>query len=207
MPRFGFPTSLAVTVIALALAPAGLGGQPVTQTLTPPPQPWLTCKAVGGGTICQGTLTESYGPENTGIVCGSGPGAFNIFDGGTRDVRKTRFYNEDGLLTRIVTHDRFPGSQWSNPLTGAVVPYTQSNIITLDFAVPGDLGSVTETTVGENILRDPATNKRVFISVGRSVIGPDGTVEFRSGTQNFLDLFVDEDPSVLDLVCTALAAA
>jgi hypothetical protein len=206
MPRLAGPTALAVVVAGLVLVPLGLAGQPVTQTLTPPPQPWLVCKAVGGGTICQGTLTEPYGPEDTGIVCGSGPGSFDIFDGGTRDVRKTRYYDDDGLLTRIVTHDRFPGSQWSNPLTGAIVPYTQSNVIVQDFAVPGDFGSVTETIVGENILRDPRTNEVVFRSVGRSVVGPDGTVEFRSGTQNFLDLFFEGDTSVLDRVCTSLGA-
>jgi hypothetical protein len=199
--------SIAVATTMLALAPSSLAGQPVTQSLTPPPQPWLVCKAVGGGTICQGTLTESYGPEDTGIVCGSGAGAFDIFDGGTRDTRKTRYYDADGLLTRIVTIDRFPDSQWSNPLTGAFVPYTQSNVIVQDFAVPGDFGSVTETIVGENILRDPATNEVVFRSVGRSVVGPDGAVEARSGTQNFLDLFVDGDSSVLDGVCAALAGS
>ena len=206
MSRIGLLIA-SVAVAALTLVPSGVAGQPVTETLIPPPQPWLSCKAIGAGTICQGTLVEQYGPEDTGIVCGSGLGAFDIFDGGTRHSTKTKYYDEDGLLTRVVTHDKFPDSQWSNPLTGAVVPYTQSNTITDELAVPGDKSTVTETNVGENIYRDPATNKVVFTSVGRSVFGPDGTVEFRSGKQNFLDLFVDGDTSVLDPLCAVLASA
>ncbi len=33
---------------------------------------------VGNRFICEGARTESYGPDNTGIVCGSGAGAFDI---------------------------------------------------------------------------------------------------------------------------------
>ena len=42
---------------ALILVSAGLAGQPVTQTLNPPPPAWQTCKTVGEGTICEGTLS------------------------------------------------------------------------------------------------------------------------------------------------------
>ena len=69
----------------LVLVSSALGGQPVTQTLNPPPPPWQTCKAVGDGTICEGTNVESDGPYDTGTVCGSGATAFDIYDTSTDD--------------------------------------------------------------------------------------------------------------------------
>ncbi len=72
--------------------------------------------------------------------------------------------------------------------------------------MPGDFGSATETTVGENIYTDPETGKKVLRSVGRQVVGADGRLEFRSGQQPFVDAFVDGDLSVFDAVCAALAS-
>ena len=40
---------------AMICVPSTFGGQPATQTLTPPPPSFETCKAVGGGTICSGS--------------------------------------------------------------------------------------------------------------------------------------------------------
>src|ERR1700758_948477 len=94
-----------------------------------------------------------------------------------------------------------------HPLTGDTVPYTQTDTITTVLAVPGDFGSATETTVGENIYRDPRTGEKVLLSVGRQVVSDaDGSVEFRSGKQSFLDAFVNGDMAVFDGVCAALAA-
>ena len=73
-------------------------------------------------------------------------------------------------------------------------------------AVPGDFDSATETIVGETIWTDPQTHKKVLRSVGRQVVAADGTIEFRSGQQPFLDAFVDGDMSVFDAVCAALAS-
>ena len=69
-PRL-FPTTLAV--LALALVPH-FASAAVTSpvNLTPPPPDFLTCRAVGGGTICQGSRVEQIAQEPTGIVCGSG---------------------------------------------------------------------------------------------------------------------------------------
>jgi hypothetical protein len=60
-------------VVAALTASVAFAGQPVTQTLDPPPPPWDTCKATGEGAICSGGFTASYGLEDTGIACGSGP--------------------------------------------------------------------------------------------------------------------------------------
>ena len=91
-------------------------------------------------------------------------------------------------------------------LTGTVVPYNQTDTISDVLAVPGDLGSATETTTGENIYR-PADGAPVFVNAGRTVFALDGTLEFRAGPQSFLDYFVDGDTAAIDALCSALRAA
>jgi hypothetical protein len=209
MFRFTITTRalIAGTISALALVPATQAAQPATDELNPPPPSFLTCKAVGTGTICEGTsYSVKESEEQPELVCGSGADAFTIYDQGDIYQRVTRWYDADGNLTRRVIHERWTPAWWSNPLTGATVPYTQTNKITTVLAVPGDFGSATETTVGENIYTDPETGKKVLRSVGRTVFGADGSLEFRSGQQPFLDAFVDGDMSVFDAVCAALAA-
>lgn len=186
-------------------APASLAGQPVTQSLNPPPPSFLTCKAVGGGTICQGARTVAYGPDDTGIVCGSGASAFDIFDQGVFKQHAIRFYDQNGNLTLRVIHEEYTFAEFSNPLTGASVSYTQTNTITDVLAVPGDFSSATETNVGHNNYNVPHLGA-VFLNAGKTVFGADGTLEFRAGPQNFLDVFINGDTSVLDQLCAALGA-
>jgi hypothetical protein len=174
------------------------------QTLNPPPPPEYTCRAGANVTICQADVTFSYGPDDTGIVCGSGSSAFDIFDSATGDQQKTRFYDQNGNLTRRVVHESYSSGQFSNPLSGAVVPYTQHDTITDVFAVPGDLSTATETNVGENIFK-PAQGAPVFEYAGRFVVAPHGTIEFRAGQNDFFAVFVDGNTSVLQPLCAALA--
>jgi len=49
-------------------ARTAFAGQPVTQTLNPPPPSFETCKTVGKRVICDGARTESSGPDDTGIA-------------------------------------------------------------------------------------------------------------------------------------------
>jgi hypothetical protein len=195
----------AIGVIVLSSA-ASAAGRAATDGLNPPPPTFLTCKAVGEETTCSGTRLRIVEPVDTGIVCGSGTDAFDIFDQGEEHQRLTRRYDREGNLTRQDNDERWTSARWSNPLTGATVPYTQTNKITTVLAVPGDFGSATETTVGEIIFTNPETGKKVLRNVGRTVIGSDGTIDFRSGQQQFLDAFVDGDMSVFDDLCAALAS-
>ena len=173
------------------------------QSLNPPPPSFETCKTVGNGTICQGNRTFSYGPDDTGIVCGSGVNAFDIYDSATNNQDASRSYDQNGNLTRRVIHENYTFGQFSNPLTGAVVPYTQHDTITDVLATPGDLGSATETNVGENIFK-PAQGAPVFKYAGRFVIAPDGSIEFQAGQNDFFKLMAG-DTSVLDKLCAALS--
>jgi hypothetical protein len=197
--------SLVVLLLSLgAFAFVAVRPAAAQQALNPPPPPEYTCKTVGNGTICQADITFSYGPDDTGIVCGSGPSAFDIFDSATGDQQKTRFCDQNGNLTRRVVHETYSSGQFSNPLTGAVVPYTQHDTITDVLAAPGDLSTATETNVGENIFQ-PAQGAPVFEYAGRFVLAPDGTIEFRAGQNDFFAVFVDGNTSVLQPLCAALA--
>jgi len=189
---------------ALAAATGGFAGQPVTQQLNPPPPPWQTCKAVGDGTICEGTNVESYGPVDSGIVCGSGASAFDIFDTGTDDYSVWKKFDTDGNLVRRVFHDHYTFGQFSNPLNGAVVPYTQTDTRIDVLAVPGDLNSATETTTWGSVFHLPGAGAPVFWNSGRTVQFPIfGPTEFSAGRLDFFQLS-DGDTSVLGPLCAAL---
>jgi len=204
--------ALSTAAGALVLTSAAFAGHPLTQTLNPPPPPYETCNAVGAGTICQGTVSFTYAPVDTAavfgtpLVCGSGPSAFDIFDSVvTANSLARRIYDADGNLVRRMRVDHVEAGQYSNPVSGAAVPYSSLQAIDDVLAVPGNLGSATETLAGEWIFR-PAHSAPVFLSAGRLVLAPDGTLDFRSGPQAFMDLFVNGDASVLDPLCAALGA-
>ena len=188
---------------ALILASAGLAGQPVTQTLTPPPQPWQTCKGVGEGTICEGTISFSYGPIYSGITCGGGPSAFGILDAAIESELARRFYDENGNLIRRVRHDSFASGQLSNPLNGATLDYTQNQKWTDILAVPGDFSSATVTLTGAFVIHG-VDGAPVLVGTGRTVFAPDFTIEFQAGPSGFLDLIALE-PTAVGSVCAALA--
>ena len=198
---------------ALIFASAGLADEPVAQTLNPSPPSYYTCKTVGNGTICEGSPPiESYGPIDTAdegipLVCGTGSSAFDIFDQGTDQVTARRVYDENGNLVHRVLRDDYSFGQVSNPLNGATVPYDQQDKRTDDFAVPGDLGSATETTNWKITYHLPGGGAPLFINTGRTVQAPDGSTEFFAGRLDFWKLFVDGDTSVLGPLCTALGAS
>ena len=187
--------------LGLAFASASPAGQPVTQTLTPPPPSFETCKAVGDGVICQGSIADSYGPVDTGLACGSGPSAFDVFDGARTNEVAMRVYDADGNLVRRVRHDRADG-EVSNPLNGMTVPYAQVQNITDVLAVRGDLSSATETITGEIHFR-LAQGAPLLIGAGRTIFAPDGTIEFQAGPAGFVDLLAGA-PSAVDPICAAL---
>ena len=185
---------------ALALAPAALAGQPPRSDLNPPPPDFYTCAATGSQTICRASLRFHEDPVMDDELC-----PFTVVDQG--DVREelTRRYDADGDFVERVTRETWTNSFWSNPLTGNTIPYTQRGIQTDRATVPGDLDSIRSTLVGENVYTDPVTHKKVLRSVGRTVFGPDGTLEASSGQQPFIEKFVFGDSSAFDAVCAALA--
>jgi hypothetical protein len=203
--------SIVAAVTALVAASAGLAGQPVTQTLNPPAPSYYTCTVVGQGTICDGNPpVESYGPIDTSlegfaIVCGSGASAFDVFDTATDVVTARRVYDADGNLVRRVLRDDYTFGEFSNPLNDATVPYTQTDIRTDVLAVPGDLGSATETTTWNIHFHARGAGAPVLINTGRTVQAPDGTIESQSGRLEFFDIFGGGETSLLAPLCAALS--
>jgi hypothetical protein len=196
------PKALLAGVLgALALAPAAFAGQVPRSDLNPPPPDIYTCKATADQTICRATVLEHFDPAVTDVDC---PG-FPIFDQGDETSYFVRRYDADGNWVKRVEHERWTNAFWSNPLNGNTITYTQRGIITDVLGVPGDPDTITETLVGENIYTDPVTNKKVMASAGRTVFGPDGTLEFSAGQQPFIERFVFGDPSAFDALCAALA--
>jgi hypothetical protein len=196
-----------LAALAVLLAPGtAFAGQSVTQSLNPPPPSFETCKTVGNGFICEGARTEPYGATDTGIPCGSGATAFDIFDQGTDYQHAIRYYDTDGNLTRRVIYDHY-FSQWTSPLTGAAIPYMQHNTTTDVLAVPGDLTSATETTTGETNFTAPHMGA-VLLNAGKVVFNLfDGTLEFSAGPQGFIDYFYNGNTAALAELCTALGAS
>jgi hypothetical protein len=197
-------TSCLVVLLLSLVAFTFVGVHPsAAQTLNPPPPTGYSCNPVGNGTICRADVPNNYTLVDTGIVCGSGASAFDIYDSATGDQQKTRYYDQNGNLTRRVIHETYSSGQFSNPLTGAVVPYTQHDTITDVLAGPGDLSTATTTNVGENIFK-PAQGAPVFKYAGRFVTAPDGTIEFQAGQNDFFKLMAG-DTSVLQKLCAALS--
>ena len=86
---------------------------------------------------------------DTGIVCGSGASAFDIYYGDTIDQVASRTYNLDGNLTNRFIEERYTSAGFVNPVTGASLPVTAHDVISDVLAVPGDGSSATETTTGQ----------------------------------------------------------
>ena len=150
------------------LVPVGIAGQPAPSTLNQARPEGFTCRTVGGGTICQYSHVETFGPEDIGITCGSGAGAFDIFDHFVNRESGTVWFDENGNLTKFTDKDVYSFGQWSNPTTGATVSYTQREERTYVLAVPGDFTSAIVTVTGENIYRT-GTGAPVLLAVGRQV--------------------------------------
>jgi hypothetical protein len=200
---------LATLLGVLALAPASEAAGPAglcPSTLNPPPLSFETCQTVGDGTIASGSRVVSYGPLDTG-TCGSGASAFEVFDQGTYDQHATRWYDLNGNLTSRKIYDHYTFGQWSNPLVGSTVNYTQESVESDVLAIPGDLSSSTTTSTGEIIIKS-STGAPVLFATGRQVGNIDGSELYSSaGRNDFVALFFEGDSDALDSVCAALAGS
>ena len=191
-------------VVALVLAPAGMAGQLVTQPLNPQPPSFYTCKTVGDGFICETTLVETFDLEDTGMPCGSGAGAFDVFSQSVENVHGIRYYDANGDLVKRVIHGASVGTL-SNPLTGASISGFANNVNTDVLAIPGDLSSLSETTTGNQNITVPGMGN-IWKEAGRLVFGDFALtdLEFESGHHAAIDYNYNGDTSVADGICTAL---
>jgi hypothetical protein len=190
-------------LLLLAQAASAQSGQPCPSTLNPPPPSFETCQTLGGGTIASGSRVVSYGPTDQG-PCPTNA-AFDVFDQGTFDQHATRWYDQNGNLTRRHIYDHYTFGQWSNPVAGTVVPYTQTTVENDAFAIPGDMSSGTATFTGENMYRVGAGAPLLFGNGRQVTSNVDGSLIESSGRNDFVLAFNENDPSVFAPICTALA--
>jgi hypothetical protein len=195
---------IAATVL-LVWAIAAPGASAVT--LNPPPPDFERCHASGQQTICEGNRVEPGHVEGTGIICFEGtPGAFeltDVSDGVSQHA--ARWYDADGNLVRRQISDLWLGTAWVNPNTGEGVRYHQSQTVIDVLAVPGELGTATETTTGAVNFLLPGGGA-IVRNAGRTVFSFDGTLEFTSGPQAINDYFLNGDTAALQPLCDALAS-
>jgi hypothetical protein len=77
--------------------------------------------------------------------------------------------SQEGEAPRRHIYDHYTFGQWSNPLAGTVVPYTQTTIENDEYAIPGDMSSGTATFTGSNMFHD-GTGAPVLWGNGRLLI-------------------------------------
>jgi hypothetical protein len=203
--RFALLASM--TLATLMPGASAHAGQPVTQTLNPPPPSFEPCKAVGTGTICFGSRIVTVN-DDAGTVCGDGAEAFDIVLDATVHQTASRTYDRDGNMTERFIQDTYRSGRFVNSVTGASLPFTGHDTVTDALAIPADFGSATETIVGEVIVTLPHAGT-VYLTAGRNVTAvADGTVDFQAGPGALIEWFVNggtpEAPSEL---CSALGSA
>jgi hypothetical protein len=193
----------AALTACMAPTASAQAGQPCPATLNPPALSFETCQTVGGGTIASGSRVESYGPTDMG-PCVTDP-SFDVFDQAAFNQHATRWYDRNGNLTRRHIYDHFTFGQWSNPLAGTVVPYTETSVEDDEYAIPGDMSSGTSTFTGENVFH-AGTGAPLLFGNGRAVMSNvDGSLIESSGRNDFVLAFNENDPSVFAPICAALA--
>jgi hypothetical protein len=175
-------------------------------TLIPPPPAEFNpvCKAVGERTICDISFTDPpVVAEPSGVQCGSGAGSFEPLVSFTRSVDGKRYYDQNRQLTERHFHDIIVGT-YTNPLTGASVPFRQHDTVMHRLVVPGDFSTGTEAITVEIRIAEP-DGGTVLIDAGRTVVAEsDGTILFEAGQHPFDEYFVFGDTSALQPLCDAL---
>jgi hypothetical protein len=194
-------------MVVLAMAPVARAGQPVTQTLNPPPPSFEPCKAVGSGTICFGSRTVVVS-DDTGTVCGEGASAFDIVLDATVDQTASRTYDRDGNMTQRFILDTYRSGLFVNSVTGASLAFTGHDTLTDALSIPADFDSAVETITGEIAVTLPYAGT-IYLTAGRIVMAVvDGTVDFQTGPGSLIEWFANggppEAPSEL---CAALGSA
>lgn len=203
LPRSLLLLTPVLGLLMLAPGASAQAGQPCPSTLNPPPPSFETCQTVGGGTIASGSRDLSYGPMDMGPCVTNA--AFDVFDQGTYEQHAMRWYDQNRNLTRRRLFQHWTFGQYSNPLAGTVVPYTQTSVEEDLYAIPGDMNSGTATITGEQVFHD-RTGAPIVFGNGRQVYSiVDQSLIESSGRNDFVLAFNENDPAALAPLCAALA--
>ena len=194
---------LSVPAAVTMHAPAAVADSPATPMLNPVPPDYYSCTTNGAGTYCSGETVVPYGPEATGLLCGTGPAEFEVLDQAVRTTQVERWYDREGNIVKRKRVFSFTDAVLSSP-SGAHVGYVQRDIETNVFPVPGDITYATTYATGSMRITVPGQGA-VFVEKGRLVYGTDGSLEKEAGRHDLFDYLQGETSALADL-CSALGA-
>src|SRR5213080_4117630 len=149
-------------LIGLSVPRLLFAGQPVDpSTLNPPPNPLTTvCEKDGNQTICTLQFSDPPFAGGSGVICGTGPTAYEVFQFQNRSVIGKRYYDQNGNLTRRHFREILSGT-FSNPQNNAAVSFSGQDTHLHYLATPGDVSSGTDIVTG---------SFRVYLRHGGSVL-------------------------------------
>lgn len=180
-------------------------GEPVDpSTLNPPPNPLTTvCEKDGNQTICTLQFSDPPFAGGSGVICGTGPTAYEVFQFQNRSVIGKRYYDQNGNLTRRHFRETLSGT-FSNPLTHAAVSFDGKDTVLHDLTIPGDVSTGTAIVTGSFHVYLPHGGIVLF-EAGRTIEAADGSALLReSGAHPFADYFVFGNTAAVQPLCDAL---
>jgi hypothetical protein len=204
-PRFIRMLLIAVAALAVFAPQTMFAGQPVDPaTLNPPPPPQFNpvCEKDGNQTICTVQFSDPPFAGGSGVICGTAPNTYEVFQFQNRTVQGIRYYDQNGNLTRRHFHEVDTGTL-SNPLTHTAVSFSGRGTTLHDLSIPGDITSGTQTFTGTFRVYRPQGGTVIF-EAGRTVDAGTGDFIRESGPHPFQDYFVFGDTAAVQPVCDAL---
>jgi hypothetical protein len=193
-------------LICLSVPQLLFAGQPVDpSTLTPPlaPQSNPVCEKDGNQTICTVQFSDPPFAGGSGVICGTGATAYEVFQFQNRSVIGKRYYDQNGNLTRRHFREILSGT-FSNPLTHAAVSFDGKDTRLHDLTIPGDSSTGTVMVTGSFHIY-LAKGGTVLFEAGRTIEAADGSALIsESGPHPFADYFVFGNTAAVQPLCDAL---
>jgi len=137
-----------------------------------------TCQATGTDVICRATAQFSDSFGDTGLPCGGG----TIYEAGTGkfDITRVYTYEPTGVsgpgyyLTRSIGQENFKFTESLSPTgAGITAPWKTHDTFTIDFAVPGDWSTTTQTIRGDMGSANASGTGLLFHDVGLTIFPND----------------------------------
>src|SRR5947208_7287676 len=150
MNRFRTSSVLVLGLLACLSVPQLLfAGQPVDPaTLNPPPNPLTTvCEKDGNQTICTLQFSDPPFAGGSGVICGTGPTAYEVFQFQNRSVIGKHYYDQNGNLTRRHFREILSGT-YGNPVNHVTLSFDGTDTQLHDLVIPGDVISGTIQVTG-----------------------------------------------------------
>ena len=197
------PTLAASLVVA---APVAARTPVDPNTLNPAPPDFFNAQCYEGanGVICDLAFADPVNPivdEPSGILCGGTELLFSQ----NRWVVGKRFYDGNGDLVQRHFRETYEGD-FSNPITGKRVLWTEHDTLIHNLAIPGDLDSGTFKFSGQWTKVTDLQGRTVLTDAGTFTQDPvTGEILKSGGPHPLNDYFINGNPDALHALCDALS--